>query len=442
MRYLLFLLLAVGLGFGQAIGNPNIVNSQGPYCQVYYDSFDSGTLDTVNRYKTPTTGNGGVAASNTVGSTILGTGTTANGFSQLEGQPNLIPYSPGTIFINYQISLPAVSTNADLFWGTGTSPGTPTIALPLTDAAGFELNNGKLFAVLWQGGAGQTFAQDLSAATGNNKQPTDGQSHGFGYYYRGDRLIWFIDDTTNVVAFTKNGAPGPNVNSLPLKMSAVGGATPPAANVQLVINAIWTADTACNGRQIASGDFPWRRAMVNSTGPTGTVGSLVVNHEGLKNSYRAAASFVPAGTSATDVFTITGTATKTVQVTHVAMNCTAGTATAVDMLLIKRSTADTAGTSTAVTAVPLDSNDAAATATVLAYTANPTLGNTVGNISALKELANITTGVTTGELLEEFGLRAGLQEVTLRGTSQVLAINLNSASITGSCDAEVEWTEQ
>lgn len=157
--------------------------------------------------------------------------------------------------------------------------------------------------------------------------------------------------------------------------------------------------------------------------------------------FRAATVFTPAATAATDIFTLTGSATKTCDVTHIQISCTATAAVASDVILLKRSTADTAGTSSPVTAVPLDSNSAAGTCTVLAYTANPTTGSLVGNVSIDKSAISTATGAPQA-LIDDFGIRQ-TQPLILRGVAQVAAVNLNGATLAGlSCDIEVEWTEQ
>src|SRR5689334_4986236 len=96
-------------------------------------------------------------------------------------------------------------------------------------------------------------------------------------------------------------------------------------------------------------------------------------------------SLAPAA-SATDIFTITGSASKTIRVVEIALIGTQTTAGVVGIQLVKRSTANSAGTSSAPTVVPHDSASAAGTATVLAYTANPTTGNLVGVVRATREV--------------------------------------------------------
>lgn len=177
-------------------------------------------------------------------------------------------------------------------------------------------------------------------------------------------------------------------------------------------------------------------------GTTGTpLPVTIVTSANTPATYRSAASFSPAATAATDIFTITGSASKTCSVTHVQLSCTATVAAASDVIILKRSTADTAGTSGAVTAVPLDSNSAAGSCTVLSYTANPTTGSLVGNVSIDKAAISTATGAPQS-LIDDFGIRE-TQPLILRGTSQVAAVNLNGATLAGlSCDIEIEWTEQ
>lgn len=150
---------------------------------------------------------------------------------------------------------------------------------------------------------------------------------------------------------------------------------------------------------------------------------------------------VPLAAGATDLFTITGSATKIIKVLalHIAGNAT--TATTVSTSLVKRSTANTGGTSSVPTTVPHDSNNAAGTATVLAYTANPTaLGASVGMLDAFRLDLPTVASATNGQLDENFD---DGQPFTLRGTSQVLAINFNSTAIAGgSVNISIHWTEE
>ncbi len=150
---------------------------------------------------------------------------------------------------------------------------------------------------------------------------------------------------------------------------------------------------------------------------------------------------VPA-TTPTDIFSITGSATKTVKVKNITVSGTQTTAGVINVLLVKRSAANTGGTSTNPTAVNHDSVDAGATATINAYTANPSLGATVGTVNAIRQWVPTATGIPS---VEEFffGDAPFKKEIILRGIAQVFSVNLNSVTVAGgSIDISIEWTEE
>ena len=160
-------------------------------------------------------------------------------------------------------------------------------------------------------------------------------------------------------------------------------------------------------------------------------------------SYSASVSALVTAASSTDIFTITGSATKTITITRIELSgtTTAGSGITISATLVKRSSVDTGGTPSALTLVPYDSNDSAATAEVNSYTANPTsLGALVGNLRA-NRFSVVTAGSTQSYLVWDFGNRPA-QSPILRGTSQQIAINFGAASITGPLvSISIEWTE-
>ncbi len=165
---------------------------------------------------------------------------------------------------------------------------------------------------------------------------------------------------------------------------------------------------------------------------------------GTKATYRAAITALVPAASATDVFTITGSATKIVKIDNISVSGTAGTAIVADVQLSKRSTADTGGASTAPTVVAVDATDAAGTAVVAAYTANPTTGSLIGIVGS-KKLALIATAtpVSAVDRIEwNFNGRGG-KGLYLNAAAQQLCVNLNAQSITsGTLDIEVTWSEE
>lgn len=172
-------------------------------------------------------------------------------------------------------------------------------------------------------------------------------------------------------------------------------------------------------------------------------GALTVNTEGVKPTYSAAFSGTVAAALATDVFTILGSATKTIRITNIRMSATttAGSGLSINLTLVKRSTADSGGVSTTATLVPHDSNSAAGTAVIRNYTVNPTLGTAIGIVRS-ERLTTGTTGTSSGIIDWEFGTRPA-QALVLRGTSEQLCMNFGTVTITGSVIAfYVEWTEE
>lgn len=194
---------------------------------------------------------------------------------------------------------------------------------------------------------------------------------------------------------------------------------------------------------------------VAGSGTAGTPSSAVVSIQGITNGTAINAAPVDGSKATysagklglvpttTDVFTITGSATKIIRVTRVEVSFIQSIYNINEVQLIKRSTANTGGTSTSILAVSHDSTNAAATATVLAYTANPTLGTSLGVVRTVK-LYGDATNQPSGEnvITWDFGTRPA-QAIVLRGTTQVLAVNLNGVSISGaSFDISIEWTEE
>lgn len=164
----------------------------------------------------------------------------------------------------------------------------------------------------------------------------------------------------------------------------------------------------------------------------------------LKATYSACGTAYVAAATPTDVFTITGSATKTVRILRVEFTVTTTTAggVALSVFAIKRSAANTGGTFVADTKVPHDSNNAAATVTVGHYTANPaSLGAAVGTVRADRYAAQ-AAGTPAVPLVWEPGALLG-QTLVLRGVSEILAINLNGTTINGNIiNISVSWTEE
>lgn len=182
---------------------------------------------------------------------------------------------------------------------------------------------------------------------------------------------------------------------------------------------------------------------VNST--LNAVFNLVYDNSTMKPTYSSTAIVVPAS-SATDVCTLKGSATKNVRVRRVIISGIAQASVSEPVGILKRSTTNT-GAGAQPPMVPYDTTNSltptvtnAATASVETFTSNPTVGTLVG------ALADIFVGfgpasASPQNYAFEFGQRGS--PVVLRGILQQLAINLNGVTITsGQLTCTFEWTEE
>jgi hypothetical protein len=263
----------------------------------------------------------------------------------------------------------------------------------------------------------------------------------------------FIDATVNGVKVDGSAVTQPiSAVSLPLPTGASTTAQQTAGNLILAdidANGTTIINNQTNGTQrsqITNGSI---NVDVTADDPTNTANGLVVrNIAKVRETYGATQkSLVPAA-SATDVFTITGSASKTVYI-HKIIVTGNRTAHAHDLIvLIKRSTANSGGTSSTLTSVSYDSTNAAATAVVRSYTANPTLGTAVGEIYAKRVSFPVQTPSNAqgngGSVNPWQWIYSDIgQPIVLRGTSQVLAVNLNAVTIAGgNIQCSIEWSEE
>lgn len=147
---------------------------------------------------------------------------------------------------------------------------------------------------------------------------------------------------------------------------------------------------------------------------------------------------------ATDVITISGSATKTIEITSIRVSAASTNGGIIDLYFYKRTTADTGGTSTSITPVPYNSTNAAATAALKQYTANPTLGT--GQLVRGFHYylgAKSTNASPPVDLDIDFGTR-GTQPLILNGVNESFCFNLGGQTIPAGFDfyLMIEWTEQ
>lgn len=182
-----------------------------------------------------------------------------------------------------------------------------------------------------------------------------------------------------------------------------------------------------------SGPGSSRCDPVNASNPLPITGSSNVP------TYSASASFV-GPVSATDIFCVYGSSTKTIKIKGVritGVNSTASTTALVQ--LIRRSTLFSGGTSSSVTPGSSDPLNSSPTATATTFTAAPTPGTSQGVV----RVRYITIGAasTTGsEGLFQFTPYYDQPQV-LRGSSNGLCVNAPTpANSTWAID--MEWSEE
>lgn len=179
-----------------------------------------------------------------------------------------------------------------------------------------------------------------------------------------------------------------------------------------------------------------------------SAGAGYVNEEGQKASYFASLGNNTPAATPTDVAILTGSATKTIKVTHVRISIQATASGAVEYRLMKYKGGTQSAVNTAFAAAThagaFDSTDAASTVITAAlagvYTSNPaSSGTTVGIVDDW----TITILANAGVVLEYTCVRPS-KCITLRGTAEVLAVNgAGHTLLTGEkVGVTFEWTEE
>lgn len=159
---------------------------------------------------------------------------------------------------------------------------------------------------------------------------------------------------------------------------------------------------------------------------------------------------VPAATP-TDIFCLTGSATRTVRVKQIRVSGTAGTAINITTYLMKHTVANTGGTAASTeatglpTITPADSGFAAATATATAYTANPTIDASRVFLSSQTMFLPVTsTAVASVVAGWNFDAPSSFSPLVLRGIAQQACINYNGVTTpsSGVVTVSMIFTEQ
>lgn len=238
------------------------------------------------------------------------------------------------------------------------------------------------------------------------------------------------DDGTWTMVFKYTGSAGEPVR---FSRHAVNTAVMPDANYARALAMERIAVLNVN-RSFGLGAAP------NVSQPIDVTTPLPVPVAPIYASYRAASAPFAPGATPQDVFTISGSATRTVRVTEMGIYTVQTTAGINAWLLNRRSAANTGGTSAVVAAVPNDDAYLAATAVVRQYTVNPVAGALLGSPWSGRIVSPAPASLPS-MLGKEIVF--GRAAIILSGASDVLSWNLGGIVLPAglSVQAYVSWEE-
>lgn len=147
----------------------------------------------------------------------------------------------------------------------------------------------------------------------------------------------------------------------------------------------------------------------------------------------------------TDVFTIQGSASKTIRIRQLQVSGYATAAGSCGLNIIRRSSANSGGTSTVQTAGQRDTADDAPTATLLLYSANPTsLGTSLGVIDGSRMGLVASSGASQVDRLNFQYSWLNEKAPTLRGVNDFIALNFGGNALPAGTvlDIAAWWTEE
>src|ERR1700688_3420674 len=131
-----------------------------------------------------------------------------------------------------------------------------------------------------------------------------------------------------------------------------------------------------------------------------SAGSHYVNTEGRKATYRMSVrGFTPVASATSPLFSIQGSATKTVRITHlrITWSATTGATSTNDISLQKFSVLSGGTVGNTLVGAKNDSANPAQTAVCLQYSAVPTTATVIGGISIAERMGWVSAGTTTAQ---------------------------------------------
>jgi hypothetical protein len=165
---------------------------------------------------------------------------------------------------------------------------------------------------------------------------------------------------------------------------------------------------------------------------------------GSGRSYGAALTALNVGVApTTNIAEISGSATKKIRLTRVAVSGTIlTTAQDFDLQLVKESSASTGGVAVTAIDVPFDSVNPPGTAVVRGFTTSPVTGTVVGQI-AVSKLSLVVAPAVVSSVVWDFATLSSGNQPTLETAAEAYALTLNGATpgFASSLDIYFWWTE-
>jgi hypothetical protein len=415
----------VGSGASGAVFGPTATGVAPSQPPVYSAGIDGGGL--TRGLLTDTSGRLSVVGQ-TGASALQMQGAAATG-TALAGNPVLVGGSTGTNAVNLSVNasgqLNVIGPLVDAASGNGTG-----LLTGLYNTSTVHFENLRALPGLTTAGTGLLASGLASVYNSTLPTYTTGQYGALQMNIKGALYAQLIDGNGSSVATTTAGSDGAT-NALPglntySRQTLYNGAT---WDSQRTANgAAATTGTGLAGAgQLGFDGTNWQKTTVDSKG------AQFVNTESQKASYST--SYTVTTTAGGVVLMLQGSASKTVKITAIDVNC--GAAAANNSLISLAITSSTPGAGTGQTAYKLDSGTSAATAVPTAFT-GATAGTLVSQIYNGNMFCGTSTVASTNYV---YRTAPNSAEITLRGTSQYLQFYQNFA-VGSVLYVNVTWTEE
>lgn len=291
-----------------------------PPANPEFSDYFSTTLDTTTNW---TTNNSGGTTATSAGSLVISGTTTISQYGGLSTKQSWAPSGGSVQLFGVSVSFNTlVVSNSVRIFGVYTSPGTPTLAAPITDGYVFRLDaTGALFAEVWAAGASVS-STNITAVTGCT--PVAGVQGTYYFTFR-TNLVQFGCGTNPAAATV---FVNPANQTLPVSAYSIAGLSAPgsAATMSLsgLILSTYTPAAIKTATQAATINDPSLVVQISPNSAAAPPGTLAGGATFVKGTTAAMT-----GTAATQI--LAAVTSKVLYVTRVKCNNSSATATLVQI---------------------------------------------------------------------------------------------------------------